>query len=186
MIASLAMTMTKAGSGSLEDIHPDYLPKSFFANKEVLEDIATRVIELEDKYQVLDECRQIEKRLNFSFPLVAYEWVKGTKFSEICNVSFQEPGNMITALRSLVKLCEELGLAYKEIENTETSEKFTKISEKMKRDILFLDSLYYIKEVKEDLAEQAGDELGSDDTERYSNSLFILTFYSDPDSDDDE
>ena len=83
MIASLAMTMTKAGGGSKDDIHKDYLPASFFENQEVLESIASKVISLEDKYMVGDEQRQIEKRLNYSFPLVAYEWAKGTRFSEI-------------------------------------------------------------------------------------------------------
>jgi len=33
MIATLAMTMTKAGGGNSDDLHPDYLPASFFENK---------------------------------------------------------------------------------------------------------------------------------------------------------
>ena len=40
----------------------------------------------------------------------------------------------------------------------DTSERFAKLSENMKRDILFMDSLYYIRDVKEDLNEQEGDD----------------------------
>jgi predicted nucleic acid-binding Zn ribbon protein len=170
MIASLAMTMIKAGGGSQEDIHPDYLPPSFFENKTLLEGIAEQVIELEEKYGVMDEQKDAEKRLNLSFPLVAYEWAKKTKFSEICETSFQEPGTMITALRSLVKLCEEMSEAYIEIENKELSERFKKLSEDMRRDILFLPSLYYekdfrnTKDTKEDKKKESDD---SDDYEDY-------------------
>ena len=148
MIASLAMTMIKAGSGNEEDIHPDYLPPSFFDNKTLLESISNSVVELEDKYGVQDEQREAKNRLNLSFPLVAYEWAKKTKFSEICKMSFQEAGTMITALRSLVKLCEELSDAFKEISNEETSNRFKKLSEEMRRDILFLPSLYYEADAK--------------------------------------
>lgn len=148
MIASLAMTMTKAGGGSQDDIHPDYLPPSFFDNKVVLEGIAQNVIELEDKFGVKDEQKEASKRLNFVFPLVAFEWAKKTKFRDICEMSFQEAGTMITALRSLVKLCEELSMAYKEIDNEGISERFAKLSEEMRRDILFLPSLYYEKDMR--------------------------------------
>ena len=148
MIATLAIWMTKAGGGSQDDIHPDYLPASFFENKTLCEEIANQVIELEQKYGVNDEPKEPEKRLNFVFPLVAYEWVKKTPFHEICQLSFQEPGTMITALRSLVKLCDELGQAYLEIENEETSKRFTNLAEEMRRGILFLPSLYYESNLK--------------------------------------
>ena len=148
MIASLAMTMIKAGSGTEEDIHPDYLPPSFFDNKTLLEELANQVLELEDKYGVQDEQRETKSRLNLAFPLVAYEWAKKTKFAEIWKISLQEAGTMITALRSLVKLCEELSDAFKEISNEETSQRFKRLSEEMRRDILFLPSLYYEKDAK--------------------------------------
>ena len=148
MIASLAMTMIKAGGGSKDDIDENYLPPSFFENKTFLEGIAEQVISLEEKYGVRDEQKEAEKRLNLAFPLVAYEWAKKTKFSEICETSFQEAGTMVTALRSLVKLCEEMSEAYLEIENKELSERFSKLSEEMRRDILFLPSLYYEKDFR--------------------------------------
>mmetsp|Transcript_26803 Transcript_26803/g.23663 ORF Transcript_26803/g.23663 Transcript_26803/m.23663 type:complete len:126 (+) Transcript_26803:63-440(+) len=91
---------------------------------------------------------------------------KKTEFHEICKVSFQEAGTMITALRSLVKLCEELSTAYTEIENEAIAERFTKLSEDMRRGILFLPSLYYQNNVsigaKPKLASEEDSEEDSD------------------------
>lgn len=61
--------------------------------------------------------------------------------------------------------------AYIEIENKELSERFKKLSEDMRRDILFLPSLYYEKDfrktketTKEDKKQESDD---SDDYEDY-------------------
>ena len=111
-----------------------------------------------------DEPKEVKKRINLVFPLVAYEWVKKTPFHEICNISFQEAGTMITALRSLVKLCEELGQAYLEIENEDISQRFVKLAENMRRGILFLPSLYYENTVRIEKKEES-DENYSDSSE---------------------
>ncbi|CAI2378053.1 unnamed protein product [Moneuplotes crassus] len=183
MIASLAMTMTKAGGGNSDDLHPDYLPSSFFENKTLLEEIAGSVIDCEEKFGVKDEQKEAEKRLNQVFPLVAYEWAKKTPFHEICNISFQEPGTMITALRSLVKLCEEMSQAYLIIENEEASKRFTKLSEDMRRGILFMPSLYYEDKKKQD---EKKDESDEEPTESEEDSDEDSSDEDDNDEDDND
>ena len=76
---------------------------------------AEELISIEEHHGVLEESNNYEQRLNIIFPLIAYDWMKMINFADICerHKDFIEPGNVVTALRSLVKLSEELYISAK-------------------------------------------------------------------------
>jgi len=106
---------------------------------------AENLIAVETEHEVLEESNNYEDRLNILFPLIAYDWMKMHEFSRIVedHKEYIEPGNIVTALRSLVKLAEELYISAKFIGEVSLMNLMEQITEKAKRDILFLPSLYF-------------------------------------------
>lgn len=73
---------------------------------------------------------------------VVYAWCQGAKFSKICKMTDAFEGSIIRCLRRLEELLRQMAQASKSIGNTELEDKFNQGIAKMKRDIVFANSLY--------------------------------------------
>lgn len=73
---------------------------------------------------------------------VVYAWCRGAKFLKICKMTEVYEGSIIRCMRRLEELLRQLGQAAKSIGNVELEAKFTDGIAKLKRDIVFANSLY--------------------------------------------
>lgn len=73
---------------------------------------------------------------------VVYAWCQGAKFAKICKMTDVFEGSIIRCLRRLEELLRQMAQASKSIGNTELEDKFNEGIAKMKRDIVFANSLY--------------------------------------------
>ncbi|KAJ3107729.1 ATP-dependent RNA helicase mtr4 [Phlyctochytrium planicorne] len=73
---------------------------------------------------------------------VVFQWCKGAKFSAICKLTEIFEGSIIRVFRMLEELLRQMVAASKSIGNTELEAKFSEGIVKIKRDIVFANSLY--------------------------------------------
>ncbi|RKP16157.1 Skiv2l2 protein, partial [Rozella allomycis CSF55] len=73
---------------------------------------------------------------------VVYAWSQGAKFSQICKMTDVFEGSIIRCVRRLEELLRQMTMAAKSIGNTELENKFAQGINKIKRDIVFTNSLY--------------------------------------------
>ena len=73
---------------------------------------------------------------------VVYHWSKGAKFIEICKMTSVFEGSIIRCLKRLEELLRQMCMAAKSIGNVELENKFADGITKIKRDIVFANSLY--------------------------------------------
>lgn len=73
---------------------------------------------------------------------VVYAWCKGAKFAKVCRMTDIFEGSIIRCMRRLEELLRQMAQAAKSIGNVELEAKFTEGIVKLKRDIVFANSLY--------------------------------------------
>jgi len=73
---------------------------------------------------------------------VVYAWCRGAKFSKICRMTDVFEGSIIRCMRRLEELLRQMAQAAKSIGNGELESKFNEGIQKLKRDIVFANSLY--------------------------------------------
>jgi ATP-dependent RNA helicase DOB1 len=73
---------------------------------------------------------------------VVFAWSKGAKFAKICRMTEVFEGSIIRCLRRLEELLRQLAQAARSIGNAELEEKFIQGMARIKRDIVFANSLY--------------------------------------------
>ena len=73
---------------------------------------------------------------------VVYNWCKGSKFLEICKMTDVFEGSIIRCMKRLEELLRQMCLAAKSIGNVMLENKFSDGISKIKRDIVFSNSLY--------------------------------------------
>lgn len=73
---------------------------------------------------------------------VVYHWCKGAKFLKICKMTEVYEGSIIRCMRRLEELLRQMAQAAKSIGNAELETKFNDGIAKLKRDIVFANSLY--------------------------------------------
>ena len=71
-----------------------------------------------------------------------FQWCKGAKFAQICDLTDVFEGSIIRCTRRLVELLRELSMVSHIIGDAVLEQKFTKAIELIKRDIIFAASLY--------------------------------------------
>ena len=71
-----------------------------------------------------------------------YAWCKGAKFAKICKMTEVYEGSIIRCMRRLEELLRQMSQAAKSIGNVELEGKFNDGIAKLKRDIVFANSLY--------------------------------------------
>ena len=73
---------------------------------------------------------------------VVYAWSKGARFAKICRMTDVFEGSIIRCLRRLEELLRQLAQAARSIGNAELEQKFSDGMARIKRDIVFANSLY--------------------------------------------
>ena len=73
---------------------------------------------------------------------VVFAWSRGSSFAKICKMTEVFEGSIIRALRRLDELLRQLSQAAKAIGNSELENKFNEGMTKIRRDIVFANSLY--------------------------------------------
>ena len=73
---------------------------------------------------------------------IVYAWCRGTRFGKICSMTNVFEGNIIRCLRRLEELIRQMAQAARSIGNSELETKFQDAGTKLKRDIVFANSLY--------------------------------------------
>lgn len=71
-----------------------------------------------------------------------YAWCKGAKFAKICKMTDVYEGSIIRCMRRLEELLRQMAQAAKSIGNADLETKFNDGITKLKRDIVFANSLY--------------------------------------------
>jgi ATP-dependent RNA helicase DOB1 len=73
---------------------------------------------------------------------VVYSWANGAKFSQLCKMTDVFEGNLVRSFRLLEELLKQMSNASRAIGNQDLEIKFTQGITKIKRDIVFANSLY--------------------------------------------
>jgi len=73
---------------------------------------------------------------------VVYSWSKGSKFSDICEMTDVFEGSIIRVMRRLNELLNQIKEASAAIGDEDLAEKFSRASESIQRGIVFANSLY--------------------------------------------
>ncbi len=107
-----------------------------------MQDAARRIakVSIECKLAVNEE----EYVLQFRPELmdVVYAWCKGAKFAKVCKMTDVYEGSIIRCMRRLEELLRQMAQAAKSIGNVDLEAKFNSGITKLKRDIVFANSLY--------------------------------------------
>lgn len=80
--------------------------------------------------------------VNREMVYLVYEWARGVKFAELCQMTDMFEGSIIRVMRRLEELLRQCGCAAKAMGDMGLLEKFTRAGELLKRDIVFAASLY--------------------------------------------
>ncbi|OIR58730.1 MAG: ATP-dependent RNA helicase, TRAMP complex subunit Mtr4 [Amphiamblys sp. WSBS2006] len=108
----------------------------------VLQEIAKKIAAVTREAGMdIDEEKYLRK-VNPSLMDVVYSWANGASFSQICSQTEVFEGSIIRTFKRLEELLRELEKAMASIGNTDLQSKFAGAIEKIKRDIIFSNSLY--------------------------------------------
>lgn len=80
--------------------------------------------------------------LNFGLVKVVYEWAKGTSFVDICNLTSIPEGTIVRTIVRLEQSCREVMDAARVMGNTSLFQQMQQASALIKRDVIFVASLY--------------------------------------------
>ncbi|KXS11346.1 antiviral helicase [Gonapodya prolifera JEL478] len=107
-----------------------------------LQDTARRIarVSVESKLPVDEETYMQSFRTELVD--VVYAWAQGIKFSQVVRMTDAFEGSIIRAIRRLEELLRQMAVAAKSIGNEDLEKKFETSIEKIKRDIVFANSLY--------------------------------------------
>lgn len=98
---------------------------------------------IEQQFGVVDTELDPDKRLNFYFYELMYDWAKGRPFGELVvkNAGIDE-GSIVKMVNSVERICQQLKLAARIMEDAELAKRMDEASTLIKRDIIFTPSLY--------------------------------------------
>jgi ATP-dependent RNA helicase DOB1 len=107
-----------------------------------MQDTARRIAAVSQECRLpLPEAEYLE-RFRPELMDVVHAWCKGAPFARICRMTDVFEGSIIRCLRRLEELLRQMAQAAKSIGNAELEAKFTEGIARMKRDIVFANSLY--------------------------------------------
>lgn len=108
----------------------------------IMQDTAKRVATVSKECKLDVEIDEYVDRLKPFLMDVMTEWVNGSPFGKICQMTSIFEGNIIRHIRRLEELLRQMSCAAKAIGNTPLEAKFNEGIVKIKRDIVFAASLY--------------------------------------------
>jgi ATP-dependent RNA helicase DOB1 len=110
----------------------------------IIQEAARRIYAVAQESSLTGDYTESEylQRLRPELMDVVFAWSRGAPFSKICKMTEVFEGSIIRALRRLDELLRQLAQAAKSIGNSELETKFTDGMAKIRRDIVFANSLY--------------------------------------------
>ncbi|PVU85697.1 hypothetical protein BB561_006912 [Smittium simulii] len=113
--------------------------------KNVITELASDIIQLEKKFEIKSNLENaMEENYNFALSKLVYKWAQGTNFYLLSEHAGEAQEGIIT--RTILRLSEnllEVAAAAKIVGNLELCEKVKNAITLIKRDIVFVTSLYY-------------------------------------------
>lgn len=137
-VAALLSCLVFTEHGETEDAVPDELA----AIHEKLFKIAKRVGEVQNDANIPTDPEEFAKKFRPDLMNPVFQWCKGARFSQICDLTSVFEGTIIRVVRRLVELIRQLGIAARVIGDVDMEQKFAKAVDLIKRDIIFAASLY--------------------------------------------
>lgn len=108
--------------------------------EEIIEKIA--FLEIEQHIFFDDVDTFIESKVNFNHVKVVYEWAKQRDFVEVCQMTESQEGTIVKTIQRLDILLKDVKNAAKVMGNMALCKKIEEASTLIKRDIVFVSSLY--------------------------------------------
>lgn len=121
---------------------PPKLAEELAAPLRMLQEAARRIakVSIECKLEMNEE--EYVAKFRPELMEVVYAWCKGAKFAKICKMTEVYEGSIIRCMRRLEELLRQMAQAAKSIGNVELETKFSEGISRLKRDIVFANSLY--------------------------------------------
>lgn len=110
----------------------------------IIQEAARRIYAVAQESNLTGEYTESEylQQLRPELMDVVYAWSRGASFAKICKMTEVFEGSIIRALRRLDELLRQLAQAARSIGNSELENKFNEGMMKIRRDIVFANSLY--------------------------------------------
>jgi len=125
-----------------DDLSSD-LPQNILDTCEVMRDIATKLGVVQNDHGLnVDPHEYCESSLKFGLVHVVYEWAMGVPFSNICELTTVQEGSIVRCITRLDELCREVRNCARVVGNPTLYKKTEEASASVKRDIVFVASLY--------------------------------------------
>ena len=137
----------KSGSGK-DDDGPDgkgaRMKEELAGPWRIIQEAARKIYSVAQESGLTGEYTEAEylQQLGPELMDVVYAWSRGAPFSKICKMTDVFEGSIIRALRRLDELLRQLAQAARSIGNSELETKFNEGMSKIRRDIVFANSLY--------------------------------------------
>ncbi|GBE61715.1 helicase with zinc finger motif containing protein [Babesia ovata] len=131
-------------------IHNDRAPeKEVPAPTQAIQRARDAVLVLHNKIDVVQRALNVNvsreehaSLCNFSLSYVIYQWATGTPFNEIMQFTDLQEGHIVRAITRLDELCRKIGQVAHINGDEELQNKIEKVSNSIKRGIVFMPSLY--------------------------------------------
>ncbi|CAK9224731.1 unnamed protein product [Sphagnum jensenii] len=107
-----------------------------------LQDTARKIAEIQKECKLEVDVEEYVQSFKPFLMDVIYNWSKGSKFSEICEMTDIFEGSIIRAIRRLDEFLNQLRVAAETIGNPDLEKKFADGSQSIRRGIIFANSLY--------------------------------------------
>lgn len=118
------------------------LKQEFQKPFELLQTMAKKIAETQKECKLPIDVDEYVKLYRSDLMEVVYLWCKGSKFSQICEITEAYEGSIIRSIRRLVELLRQLSGSCKVIGDPTLENKFSEAIKLMQRDVIFSASLY--------------------------------------------
>ncbi|KTW27051.1 hypothetical protein T552_02543 [Pneumocystis carinii B80] len=139
IVALLSVFVFEEKTESLPSISP-HLEKG----KDMIINVAKKINLVQDKYQVLSLCNELdfENKSCFGLVEVVYEWARGMSFERIMDLTDVLEGSIVRVMTRLDQVLRECASAARIIGDISMYSKMEDCQEKIRRNIIFCPSLY--------------------------------------------
>ena len=138
------MLVTETKAGRSHQMLESKISDNFWAACMYLEEEGQKLIEVESKFGVLDQEKDITKRLNYYFYEIVYDWAKKKPFIDIkmAHMGLEE-GIVIKMILNVKNLCKVFKQMSTLIGDVTLATRIDEASELLEREIMKTQSLYF-------------------------------------------